>query len=485
MKRFTQEIAKTTRGILDVAARVADHDPSRPEYHFHAPAQWMDDPNGIIYHKGYYHMMYSLNPDSSTARAGMVYKTGSNKWDPSDPDWTGGITVWGHARSRDLVHWEHLPVALYPDQSRDEYYIWFGCTAINDEQVPVAIYTSIGNVRNPTDSAEQWIAFGDDDLIQWESSGDINPIITEQVHGDRKIWEWRDPFLLRHDGRAYLILGGKQDEADGGRAVVLLYEALDTRFTEWRYKGILFEYPDPRLRSVECPNLIRLGDQWVLLLSSHGKAEYFVGMADLEACRFVVERRGMCDHSVSFYATNVLTDGRGRQLMWGAVEGFRGTSGWNGINSLPRELGLDGQLRLVQRVPEELQTLRETRYAYSGKMRLKVDKATLEIIAHVPAGESYSLQLLNETDEAYRFILADGVAKAGPYEVQLDADPVDLRFFVDKSVVEVFINDRECVTLTIPACTGCAELAVDACGADTTVWRLHTDNLFTVMPYMD
>lgn len=65
MKRFTQEIAKATRGILDVAARVADHDPSRPEYHFHAPAQWMDDPNGIIYHKGYYHMMYSLIPMSS------------------------------------------------------------------------------------------------------------------------------------------------------------------------------------------------------------------------------------------------------------------------------------------------------------------------------------------------------------------------------------------------------------------------------------
>ena len=111
---FDDKIKEATLKIYKVADEKADKDIIRPEYHFHAPAQWMDDPNGVIYYKGYYHMMYSLNPDTDKYRAGMVYKTGSSIWKTSEPDWTGGITVWGHARSKDLLHWEHLPVALYP-----------------------------------------------------------------------------------------------------------------------------------------------------------------------------------------------------------------------------------------------------------------------------------------------------------------------------------------------------------------------------------
>ena len=73
---FQNKIKECTEKIFQ-AAKKADEDPIRPEYHFHSPAQWMDDPNGVIWHKGYYHMMYSLNPDTDKYRAGMVYKTGS------------------------------------------------------------------------------------------------------------------------------------------------------------------------------------------------------------------------------------------------------------------------------------------------------------------------------------------------------------------------------------------------------------------------
>ena len=75
-----EELLKNGVSDIEAAAEIADKDPMRPRYHFHSPSQWMDDPNGIIYHKGYYHMMYSLNPNTSKHRAGMVYKTAHRVW---------------------------------------------------------------------------------------------------------------------------------------------------------------------------------------------------------------------------------------------------------------------------------------------------------------------------------------------------------------------------------------------------------------------
>lgn len=483
MKKFAQEIKEATATILRIAHETADLDPIRPQYHFHAPAQWMDDPNGIIYHKGYYHMMYSLNPDSSTARAGMVYKTGSNRWTPEDPDWTGGITVWGHARSKDLIHWEHLPVALFPDRARGEYYIWFGCTAINGEGIPVAIYTSIGyENRNPTDSAVQWIAFGDDDLLEWETAEEENPIMTEELHGKKKIWEWRDPFLFSHLGKNYLILGGKQDKADGGKAVVLLYEANNKRFTKWTYRGVLFEYPDPTLRSVECPNLVRLGENWVLLLSPHGAAQYFVGNIDFDACCFTWKKRGMIDYSTNFYATNVLFDAQGRSLMWGAIEGFSGTKGWNGINSLPREIGLDGELCLTQHVPNELLALRGKGSELRGTAKKNFGSATLEIRMTVPTGANARLTLICVDEERYAITIDGTHVAVGPYTLPLNEKLAEqsLAIYIDKSVTEMFLNDREAITLTIPPCVGETSVHLLSHNAECSIWQLYTNDLFSI-----
>lgn len=362
MKAIPPHLSQTPeeayRKMKYAGTHVATRDPKRPEYHFHSAGQWMDDPNGSVYHNGYYHIMYGANPDSDSNRGGMPYKTASNKWSPDEPDWMDGIDVWGHARSRDLIHWEHLPISVFPDPKKDEFFIWWGCTRINGDGIPTIIYTSVGHERNPTDSAEQFIAYGDDELMRWKQADDLNPILSNSIHGGRKYYEWRDPFMFEHEGRNFLILGGTDSLSKRGRALVLLYEALDSRFTEWVFRGELFEYPEP-LRSIECPNIGRFGDKWAVIVSPHGPVEYFIGNIDFETYKFHWEHRGILNVSTNHYATNLVYDDQDRCILLGAIEGFEGAVGWNGAGALPRELSLseDGR-RLEQRVIPEVETLR-------------------------------------------------------------------------------------------------------------------------------
>lgn len=472
---FEEKMKQATEKIYKVAEEKADKDPIRPEYHFHAPAQWMDDPNGVIWHKGYYHMMYSLNPDTDKYRAGMVYKTGSSLWKTSEADWTGGITVWGHARSKDLIHWEHLPVALYPETDKGEYYIWFGCTAINDEGIPVAIYTSIGyEDRNPTDSAIQHIWFGDEELLKWTPGTYVNPIMTEELHEGKKIWEWRDPFLFRQNGKAYLILGGKEDQEQGGKAAVLLYEAENKAFTKWKYKGVLFQYPDKNLRSCECPNIVNLGDKWVLLVSPHGPVEYFVGDLDAENCRFEWQNRGFVDRSSHYYATNVISDEKGRKLMWGAIEGFQNTSGWNGINSLPRELALTEDGKLEQKIPEEFRTLRK-----GSSIRVVdsciIHSGTLELLVSLCPNSAGTVKIGDNTIK-----IENGAIQVENHQIPIDSDREhELHLFVDKSVIEIFVDNEEAFAAMLRPVIDETVISCIGKGIETEVYELDTKDIYT------
>ena len=265
-------------------------DPARPEYHFRAPGQWTDDPAGAIYYNGYYHIMYSWNPNSCLYRAGLVWKRQDQPWDPDSEEYHGFITVWGHARSKDLIHWEHLPISNYPVIDKGEEYIWYGCTAINREGVPVEIYTSVGPHKSPEATADQWIKFGDQDLIYWDNF-EGNPILEINDHNDDIIRHWRDPFVFSNGEKDYMLLGGSLQNDQQHIPVLLIYEAENASFTKWKYKGIFYSYDNLEANSLECPNIVKIGNKWVLFFSPFGQVEYHIGTIDFETCTFHDEKR--------------------------------------------------------------------------------------------------------------------------------------------------------------------------------------------------
>ncbi|HXG46763.1 MAG TPA: glycoside hydrolase family 32 protein, partial [Methylomirabilota bacterium] len=358
---------------------------------------------------------------------------------------------------------------------------------ISPQGRPMIFYTSIGRGKSATDYAEQWAAIGDNDLYTW-SRPTNNPVLHEHVHGDTKVYDWRDPFLFEHEGRHFLVTGGNLNRGRGGAAVVTLYEADGTNLLSWRYRGVLFTHPDPKVTNIECPNFFKLRDRWVLIISPHREVEYFVGRFDAEAGRFTSERDGRLDHSGHFYAPNSLVDPEGRRVLWGWVRGFPDGLGWNGCLTLPRVLALNDRGELLQ---ESLPALTRLRGAALTRDRLTLTNATnvldsiqgdaLEIETHLDRGTARDVTLWvrrsTNGDQAVPVswdgsrLTVDGIA--APVPAAEGSRALKLRVFVDKSVLEVYAHDRICLTRVLKSRPEDVGVAVGAREGTATVELLR------------
>ena len=452
----TNEAIVRATAAVQAAVPRAQADPNRPIFHVISPAQWMNDPNGPIFYKGWYHLFYQLNPfsDESGARA---------------------LRYWGHVRSRDLVKWEPLPIALWPSAELGEESIWSGCCTINDLGQPVCFYTSIGNGKAAFDQAEQWAAIGDDDLVGWHKSP-ANPVLTDALN-KRKIYDWRDPFIFHDQNKTFLVTGGHL--AKEGQAAVNIYEAENPELTKWKHRGVMFQHPDAGAPTVECPNFFKLGDQWVLFVSPYGKVQYFVGDFDPETCRFQARTRGWLDYGSSFYAPNTMQVPDGRRLVWGWVGGFPGGRGWNGCLSLPRLVTLSRAGELRQNPAPQLNRLRgkpvEWRNIHleNGGETLMLPKTnTLEIKAEMDlmTAKSVRLGIKSGAGDAVPIVVNFDGSELKVMEISAPLQPakggrmLNLRIFIDRSVMEVFANETVCVTRLIPSLEANATLEIRADG---------------------
>jgi len=421
---------------VQTAIGQAEKDPTRPVYHFRPPAQWMNDICGAIYYKGYYHIFYQYNPFSGDT-------------------WGENYTVWAHARSTDLVHWEDLPWALLPMKDRGERRCNSGCVTLDGNGKPMIFYTFVPARKDATrlGKREHWAAVPlDNELVKWKRVKD-QPLMAAGMNGVPASVNagWSDPFVFKSAGRTFVTF----KSCDG-----LVCEAQDKELTQWKYAGKMAGV------SGECPNFFPLQDKWVLIRSTH-PISYIVGDFDVQAITFDKNGgEGSIDHGFGknppkdrswthgLYGTNAFPDKDDRRILLGWICGFKPNRGWNGCMSLPRILTLDKDQRLIQRPAPELRKLRgkhrriKKLVLNSEAKRLNdVRGDTIEIIAEFTAANAnaFGLKVRQSKDgkDAITIRYENGSLNVAGTEVplKLNAKNLKLHLFIDKSVLEVFIND--------------------------------------------
>lgn len=476
------------------AVERAAADPARPALHFRPPAGWMNDPNGMIWRDGAFHLFYQHNPHG-------------DRW---------GHIHWGHAVSRDLVRWEHRPVALAPSRAEGEAHCFTGSAWCDHSGSPMLFYTSVA-AEECARPNEQWAVHCDDRLSCFRKSAE-NPILSLEEHtGPPFRGDWRDPFVFREAGREYLILGTCLEEQC--TAGVALYESESPDLLDWRYRGLLHGDPTGEVEFFECPNLLHLDEEHLLVYSAHRPVEYLAGCFDPEAdedALFVSTEAGRLDHSTQFYAAGRVADAPGdAPLVVGWVRGWNPGRGWNGTLSLPRVLarGPNGSLR--QSLVPALSTLRigpgaeaEAR-TLSGRMALEgLTAPCLEVRASLRPGSAPTcgLRLLRADDReplvtvrwrdgsgggrievegnSWELPLHLGeasrreVGSSQPRVTAFPAAPVDgrleLRLVWDRSLLELFAREgRDACTRVIDGRGDPVMVDAFAAGGDARLERLH------------
>lgn len=370
-------------------------EPYRPQVHFTPERNWMNDPNGPIYLDGEYHLFYQYNPKGI--------------------NW-GGIS-WAHAKSRDLLHWERLPLALRPSPKLG---FPFSGSVVHDagnssglfgkEGGLVAVFTNV----DPEDFTQQAqsVAFSRDRGVTW-AFYEGNPVIPNTGRAN-----FRDPKVLRHEGtESWILVVAHEDE-------VLFYRSKN--LLDWRYASAFGSDAGSHAGIWECPDLFELpiersqpedseplegGEQegrWVLVVGDGDQADrdtggtqYFVGHFD--GWRFENENPPeailWADSGRDFYAAQSwsgLPEEQGRRvwIAWMSQWVYGGlvpTAPWRGTMCIPREVGLrrgQGGVRLTQRPVRELGTLRGERIAPSPGTRefLFRGGGAVEILGNASSG---------------------------------------------------------------------------------------------------
>ncbi len=328
-------------------------EPYRPQYHFTPDSMWMNDPNGLFYLDGIYHLFYQYHPYST-------------QW---------GSMHWGHAISRDLLHWEHLPIALYPDSLGT---IFSGSAVVDrfntsglgtGKEVPViAVFT----INSSTGLQSQGIAYSNDKGMTWTKYS-ANPVLPNTWKKD-----FRDPKVFWHEeSKHWIMVLAVGDHVE-------IYRS--TNLKEWEYASSFGKNDGCHAGVWECPDLFMLkvpGStvkmKWILMVSTNAGGpnggsgiQYFIGT--FNGTKFVNENYpegtrwidyGPDDYAGSTWSGIPGYDGRRIFSGWMTNLDYCGaipTTVWRGSQTLPRRLRLvqtKNGLKVASFPVKEIKTLYE------------------------------------------------------------------------------------------------------------------------------
>ncbi|WP_373836128.1 glycoside hydrolase family 32 protein [Jeotgalibaca arthritidis] len=436
----------------------------RNQYHLMPPVGWMNDPNGFIYYQGEYHLFYQFYPYDS-------------KWGPMH---------WGHAKTKDLIHWEELPTALAPDEPYDQDGCFSG-SAIEKDGKLYLMYTG-HRIENGVVYQTQCIAVSEDG-INFEKYA-ANPVIDEKRMGEYgNIHDFRDPKVIKKDDSYYSIIASKTED---DRGLILLYQSDD--LYEWKFFSVLLEGTHDQGVMWECPDLFHLNGKDVLIMSpieinprgvefhNTSSTVAFIGQMDWETGSFAVENDHEIDFGLDFYAPQTTRDSAGRQVMiawmqmWGRTlpTDLLGHK-WAGSMTLARELWVENNRLYQKPISDVYQSLKiiekQTNLVIENEVRkyqsISANNRYYQLTLGVSQADAFQVYLaknklgglvLDFDKETNQLTLSrkdfgHPITGSEPSQltertVILNGNKIELEIFMDTSSVEIFVNQEKTMTFT-------------------------------------
>ncbi len=475
-------------------------DKHRPQYHLIPESLWMNEPHAPLYYNGKYHLFFQKNP------IGAFFKH----------------QHWGHWVSDDMVRWEEVEPALYPGrETQNADLVGSGSAALDAAGNPVLLYTSIGQ---PAPTQRIGLARPDDvsdsNLTHWQT---LPQAVIEQNPGEGVANEFRDPFVFKdsEENRWYaLITSGSTSGRGSGTALV--YDS--TNLENWTYRGELFSVPRSQFPQVgtiwELPVLLPIGEatdgdlRYAFMINAVGAGSeldvyYWIGRWNKNTYRFVPDQQepqvmdlgqGFFTGPSGFVDTRT---GEPRSILFTIAQGARTAqfdyyAGWAHNGGLPVRLwlGEDDQLRLAPIA--EIETLRDSLLLNLQDVAVNEAATALQSVQGDMLEVELHLTGLSVTNPAQRvdlFFRKSGstgeqarvsyVPTTGRFfidrsESTLDPDLANntslrggivpasdsslrLRLFVDRSMVEAYVNERRSLTSRV------FPVALDATGLDLQI----------------
>jgi beta-fructofuranosidase len=469
----------------------------RPIYHYVNPEGRLNDPNGLCFWQGRWHLFYQAYP-------------------PEDPR-----QHWGHAVSEDLIHWRDLPLAIYPNP---EECCFSGTTLVDGDRV-IAMYhgTRVGTM----------VAVSDDPLLlNWDKVTG-KAVIPFAKPGEPPLpYNIFDPCIWKADGSYYALTAGVLREGPGGKRVRAEFLHRSNDLATWEYLHPFLENDQYGLIGDDgaCPYFWPIGDRHILLHFSHmSGGKYMLGDYAKDRDKFVVTAAGDFNFGPAgpcgVHAPSASPDGKGGVIVIFNMNPGKRTEGWNQIMTLPRLLTLCGEEDLRVEPAGDIASLRREHEhledlvlpANEEIVLEQVSGSAMEIVAEIeterspvvemnvlrsPGGEEYTRimfyrnrgledrddsprQSLISIDSSRSSLAADVTCRApetAPVYIEED-EPLELRVFIDRSVVEVFVNGRQCIAVRVyPEREDSVGVSLRAQGRDARLKSLDAwqmDNIYT------
>ncbi|MEM7533912.1 MAG: glycoside hydrolase family 32 protein [Chloroflexota bacterium] len=461
-----------------------ENDPHRPIYHYVNPEHRLNDPNGLCFWQGRWHLFYQAYPPEDTRQH------------------------WGHAISDDLIHWRDLPYAIYPNP---EDCCFSGSALAEDDRV-IAIYhgTKVGNM----------VAVSDDPLLlNWEklTNAPVIPFPEDPTASEYTVF---DPCIWKKGDAYYALSGGTLPNGPGGKQIRANFLFRSEDLENWEYLHPFMEDDQYTIVGDDgaCPYFWPIGDKQgdkhIFLFFSHmSGGQYLLGDYDTDRDKFVVTDGGLFNFGPStpagVHAPSAAPNEDGSVTVIFNMNPAKPTEGWNQIMTLPRRLTLDEHGELLQEPDGDIESLRYAHQHVDGmtlpanqevvldavqgnamELQLEIDPQDAPMVElnvlrspdkeeytriafykhrgfrrrfRVPNGTALNAnsgalrnrpirhESLITLDMSYSSTAPDVLSRApetAPIHIE-DGEKLNLRVFIDRSVVEVFVNGKQCVAARV------------------------------------